>query len=197
MSSKINFNNIDGNYPIAGQDNDSQGFRDNFTNIKTNLRYANEELTDLQNKVVLKSALIGTSLQNDMAFATIFRPKSKGSAKEYRDLGTTSGSAALSFLDAEVQKITTSGPLVLSFTDFPPTGIYGSMRIWISIQFGTGQTSASVNFPTSVVRGISGIPNLTVETNGTKTVTFNAAGDYLFELSSVDAGASYWLIKLA
>ena len=36
MTSQINFNNIDGTYPIAGQDNSSQGFRDNFTNTKNN-----------------------------------------------------------------------------------------------------------------------------------------------------------------
>ena len=30
MASNINPNNIDTTYPVAGQDNDSQGFRDNF-----------------------------------------------------------------------------------------------------------------------------------------------------------------------
>ena len=34
MASNINAFNIDGTFPIAGQDNPSQGFRDNFTNIK-------------------------------------------------------------------------------------------------------------------------------------------------------------------
>jgi len=52
MASNINPNNIDGAYPIAGQDNDSQGFRDNFTNIKTNLEYAETEITTLQSNVV-------------------------------------------------------------------------------------------------------------------------------------------------
>ena len=37
MASSINPNNIDTTYPVAGQDNDSQGFRDNFTNIKSKL----------------------------------------------------------------------------------------------------------------------------------------------------------------
>ena len=34
MASLINPTNIDVTYPIAGQDNDTQGFRDNFNNIK-------------------------------------------------------------------------------------------------------------------------------------------------------------------
>lgn len=48
MTSLINPTNIDGTYPIAGQDNDSQGFRDNFTNIKNNLETARIEITALQ-----------------------------------------------------------------------------------------------------------------------------------------------------
>ena len=44
MASNINANNIDGTYPIAGQDNDSQGFRDNFTNIKNNFTNAKSEM---------------------------------------------------------------------------------------------------------------------------------------------------------
>ena len=48
MASNINFSNIDENYPVAGQDNDSQGFRDNFQNIKTALNTASTEITSLQ-----------------------------------------------------------------------------------------------------------------------------------------------------
>lgn len=53
MASSINPNNIDGNYPVAGQDNDSQGFRDNFTNIKNNLTYSKSEIEDLDRKSVV------------------------------------------------------------------------------------------------------------------------------------------------
>ena len=66
MTSAINPNNIDGAYPVAGQDNNSQGFRDNFTNTSTNFQYAADEISDLQAKVVLKPALTGTTLDNDM-----------------------------------------------------------------------------------------------------------------------------------
>jgi hypothetical protein len=37
------------NYPVAGQDNDSQQFRTNFTVIKNALNQADTEITDLQN----------------------------------------------------------------------------------------------------------------------------------------------------
>jgi len=66
MASNINTTTIDTAYPVAGQDNDSQGFRDNFTNINDNFTEAKTEIEDLQSKVLLKSALTGSSLDNDM-----------------------------------------------------------------------------------------------------------------------------------
>ena len=48
MASKIVPGNIDGTYPTAGQDNSSQGFRDNFASIKTNFTEARSEIEDLQ-----------------------------------------------------------------------------------------------------------------------------------------------------
>jgi len=77
MTSNINPNNIDGTYPVAGQDNNSQGFRDNFTNTKTNFQYAADEITDLQTKAVLKSALTGTTLDNDMGGQLLYNYQSQ------------------------------------------------------------------------------------------------------------------------
>lgn len=57
MPSNINTGPIDITYPIAGQDNDTQGFRTNFTNIVSNLNTAGREITALQ-------ALMNTSLQH-------------------------------------------------------------------------------------------------------------------------------------
>ena len=48
MTSAINYLSINENFPVAGQDNDTQTFRDNFDTIKTNFRSAQEEITDLQ-----------------------------------------------------------------------------------------------------------------------------------------------------
>ena len=46
--SSINSTDIDAEYPVAGQDNDSQGFRDNFTTIKNSLATAKSEITTLE-----------------------------------------------------------------------------------------------------------------------------------------------------
>ena len=46
-TSTTEINAIDQTYPVAGQDNDSQGFRDNFSNIKTSLTKVKADLDAL------------------------------------------------------------------------------------------------------------------------------------------------------
>ena len=48
MASNIVPGNVDGTYPKAGQDNSSQGMRDNFSAIKNNFTEAKTEIEDLQ-----------------------------------------------------------------------------------------------------------------------------------------------------
>jgi hypothetical protein len=48
MTSNINYTSINAAFPVAGQDNDSQGFRDNFGVIKTALSTASNEISDIQ-----------------------------------------------------------------------------------------------------------------------------------------------------
>lgn len=48
MSSAINYTSVDELFPVSGQDNESQGFRDNFAVIKDSLRAAKEEIEELQ-----------------------------------------------------------------------------------------------------------------------------------------------------
>ena len=48
MASNLLTSDINELYPVAGADNDSQGFRDNFRLVKTGLATAATEITDLQ-----------------------------------------------------------------------------------------------------------------------------------------------------
>jgi len=61
MASNINTSNIDANFPVQGQDNPSQGFRDNFSYINIALDTAASEITALQENSVEISTATSTS----------------------------------------------------------------------------------------------------------------------------------------
>lgn len=194
MASNINPNNIDGTYPVAGQDNDSQGFRDNFTNIKNNFTYSRDEITDLQSKVLLKSALgPGTAAaDNDMNSAVIYRATLKSYNQSFTDLGTVSSIASVNYLDGNMQKITggtISDTLSIGLQDFPAAGIYGVMRLWIV----TMMPDYKIILPDRVTLGYDKLANYS---QPTKTITFPTVGNYLFEFSTVDGGNNLWVLQL-
>ena len=116
MASSINPNNISVTFPIAGQDNDSQGFRDNFNNIKTNITYAKSEIEDLQSKVVLKSALSGSSLSNDGSGAVIKNFKLENMSETKLDKGQNAGSITVEVNQAPLQLIEPTADITLAFT---------------------------------------------------------------------------------
>lgn len=65
MTSNINFAGINENFPVAGQDNDTQVFRDNFNLIKENFRNSYNEITALQTNTAKLNA------ENDFAGSII------------------------------------------------------------------------------------------------------------------------------
>ena len=113
MTSNINPNDINGAYPVAGQDNNSQGFRDNFTNTSTNFQYAADEITDLQNKAVLKAALTGSTLDNNMNGSLLYNAQLQQMTNTVLPLGTGTGTITLNFANGSYQTITTNGPITL------------------------------------------------------------------------------------
>ena len=181
MTSSINPNNVDGTYPIAGQDNDSQGFRNNFTNIKNNLQFAYDELTDLQSKAVLKSALTGGSLNNDMNYAQLISPQLIKAVETVNNLGTKTGSFTISWADGHFQYYTTSGNTTLAFSSWPTSAYYTCLRLQIT----TDTTNRTVTFPAAVSVGLSDIQGASGQ-----VVTLPTAGVYLFELTTLDNGST-------
>lgn len=193
MSSQINPNNIDGNYPVAGVDNNSQGFRDNFTNTKVNFQYAENEINDLQSKAVLKAALIGGTLDNDMADNLIYAAKIRDFSASRVAVTAGSGAIALDYSAGHYQTITTSGSVSLSFTGFPPAGAYGLMRIQINVT----NVAHTMQIPAAVSLGLSGIQGISPGTSGvSNTITFGATGYYEFAFGSSDGGSTITLFDL-
>lgn len=74
MTSAITPGTIVVNFPIAGQDNDSQGFRNNFAAIASNFTHAETEITRLQSRTILAADLSsdnGTPVVNDLQSSTL------------------------------------------------------------------------------------------------------------------------------
>ncbi len=181
MASNINPNNIDGAYPVAGQDNDSQGFRTNFTNIRNNFTSAKNEIDDLQSKVIVKSALTGTSVNNNMG-GTVFQSAEIKDMRETRvDFGTTSGTLSLDHTAAHNYTVTTSGSITASFTGFPAAGKVGRVRFEVAIT----NVAHTLTLPAAVSKGTAGIAGIS-----SNVITFNEIGTYLFEFWTDDGGTT-------
>ena len=184
--SNINPNNINGSYPIAGQDNDSQGFRDNFTNIKNNLTTAETELTDLQNNALVKVALQGTTINNEMNNAVISGPQLiRVSETMTSNLGVT-GATTISFAQGHFQVLTMTGNVALTFTNWAPSGYYAKMRLWINPSVNT-----TLTFPAAVTAVSTNVANI-----ASLVVTYGGISSHMYEVSSFDNGINFGLTQL-
>lgn len=137
--SAITYTGIDEEFPVPGQDNDSQGFRDNFSQIKTALETANGELTDLLTAVARTDGannFNGNNIQNANLLAVsgaIYQPQDFDSDTQ------------VEWNDGVAQKLTISSAITLTFTNFPTGGQkYASTRLILKSNGG----SHTVNFET-------------------------------------------------
>ena len=190
MTSQINPNNIDGAYPVTGQDNNSQGFRDNFTNTKVNFETAADEITDLQDRVLLKSALTAPgapALDNNMNDTLIYAGLIRDFSMSKVSITATSGAIAVNYASGHYQSIATSGNITLSFTNWPASGTYGYIKLQINIT----NVAHTVTLPGSVTLGTSGLQGYSAG-----TITFGAAGTYEFAFGSYNGGATITIFDL-
>ena len=183
MTSAINPNNINGAYPVAGQDNNSQGFRDNFTNTSTNFAFAADEITDLQSKAVLKQALTGTVLDNNMLGSPLSNALLSNMSDATIALGTVSGTTVINYALASYQTLTTNGAVSLSFTNLPAAGSAASVVVQVTV----ANVAHTLILPAAVSVNNTGIQGLNTSTN---TITFAATGVYSFEFSTSNGGSA-------
>lgn len=181
MTSLINPSSIDGAYPVAGQDNNSQGFRSNFTATKVNFQYAADEITQLQNSVVLKAPLTGQTLNNDMMGTIISNAQIQGFTGTVVVLGNRSGAVNIDYQAGPLQTITTAGPITMSLYNLPAAGIAALIDIAINVT----NVAHTVTLPTTATINNAGITGINTTTN---TITFVTPGVYSFRLLTSDGG---------
>ena len=187
MTSQINPNNIDGNYPVAGVPNNTQGFRDNFTNTSTNFQYAADEITALQTNAVFKSALTGATLDNNMNDNLIYAVKLQDVSYTYVPITTTSGSVSVDYSAGQYQYVSTTGSISLNFSNWPTSGSAGIVQLAINIT----NTAYTVTLPAAVTLGIVGIQGIS-----SNVITFAATGTYQFQFTTTDGGTTVTVYDL-
>lgn len=134
MASNITYSTIDENYPVAGVDNDSQGFRDNFNVVKTAFTTASTEITDLQTgscKVNAANNFAG----NTISYAKFLANKESTSAANSSGVSVN---LSLSWTQAHVFVIKATNDISLTFSDFPTAATpgdidgYGKMKLFLT-----------------------------------------------------------------
>lgn len=189
MASRIDNTRINAGFPVAGQNNDSQGFRDNFANIKLGLGTANSEITELQNSSVLKSPVGGsTTIDNDLDWTPIRRAQLTAPSHTYTDLDAVSGITEIDYLMGSFQRMRLNNNIILTMSNFPPLGQAGRVVLWFSIT----NPTYKVLLPENVAYGVDRNTQIV-----NKEIVFPDVGDYLVEVASVDGGITYWLIDFA
>jgi hypothetical protein len=181
MTSQINSSTINGSFPVAGKDNSSAGFRNNFSNIATNFSYAAVEITDLQNKALLKSALTGVSSVNDMQGTSIYNASVSGFRLLNYDIGNlNSVSYVLDFSLGSFQTVTLTGSSVLNINTT-------TLAVTVS------DTSYTLGFAgTATYQNIVTIAGY----KGGGVIQFAQPGTYIFEISSSDGATNVYIQDL-
>ena len=187
--SQINTNGINVNYPIPGVNNNSQGFRDNFTAIRTNLNTASTEITDLQNNVVVKSALANTVVNNNMANTLISNALTRSFRASTYNLGNNiSNTVTINASLGDVQYGTISGNTTVQFAGWAPSGTQSNLQLQLSVS----NSQAVISFPSQVsMTGSYGVETLENFANVANVATVSipyGVTQLEYRLSTTDCG---------
>ena len=201
MASNINDTGVNSSYPIAGQDNDSQGFRDNFTVISNNFVAAKSEITTLQTTTAQGVTYApGTDTEpdvNDFLASTLQNANFKNTTETaYVASATVQTSQNINLDNGAYQEFTVGADITLTLANWSSTTAKtGRIRLHIkSDQTPGSATNRTVTFASNAGGG-------TIKTNnnwptGDLTAVIGAPAGastfYAFEFVSYDSGATVW-----
>jgi hypothetical protein len=192
--SSINTNPINVNYPIPGVNNSSQGFRDNFASIVTNLNTAATEITDLQNNVVVKQALSGTTINNNMANTLISNASTRSFRATTYNLGNALSNTVLVNVSlADVQYGTVAANTVINFGSWAPTGTQSNVQLNLAVSNANAVIQFSSNVVISNDTGSTTLENFS-NVGGLVTITVPYGVSQLnYLISTTDCGNTLYI----
>ena len=134
MTSAINSSAINISYPVAGVDNNSQGFRNNFTAIQAGLARAAIEISALQqNSVLIRDvATSSVAVVNNLLGSTITNGLySQFNGVVYSLSSVGSAGADINVGNGPMQSVFLTADATLNFTSWPTTGKYSMIKVML------------------------------------------------------------------
>lgn len=129
MTSNINFSAINEQYPIAGKDNDSQGFRDNFNYIKSGLGTAKSEIDALQSSALLTQNLVNGDPVNNNLNGSSINNGYYNNLHGVSYVATVNGTTSINVSTASIFVYTLTGNTTFTFTGWPPNTYYCKVKV--------------------------------------------------------------------
>ena len=171
-------NLININFPVPGEDNDSQGFRTNFAKIQNALSVASQEITNVQVNAV------NLSDTNDFGTNVVKRVALQNSSVEVNDAGSVSSAVNVDYSLGSYQKFTVDGgSYTFTVVNWAPAGQCGTVRLEITP---TSASEVSINF--------GGTVNVLSKTS--LPITYKQDDPIVWELWSPDAGSTVYAHEL-
>lgn len=139
MSVLTAHNAIDIQYPVAGQDNNSQGFRDNFGHIFNAFNETDLSLTELTSNAILK----GSTTVNDLTGATITNGLFNAFYGVISSHDVPTGTAVLDIdlAAGRLQEIQLhAGENVMKFTNWPLDAVAAEIKLHLINKSGSNAT---------------------------------------------------------
>ncbi len=151
--------NIDVNFPVAGQDNDTQTFRDNFDTIYNGLYEANRELTDLLENTSK------TDTDNSFNYKLISEAYTQNFITRKRQIVVTSANREIDFEQGQYQIVRIQENSNLVFRNFPTLDDPD-----INVVSGVGKVTLEIYLDTAATEN--------------KTIIFTTEGGTVFKKNS-------------
>jgi hypothetical protein len=182
MASNINPNSIDATFPVPGQDNDTQGFRDNFSAIVTALTTANFEISQLQ---MNGASLVQNNDFNTNEIRNAILHDVGWLVADYTGQAVT-GFNTINYQAGNYQKFLVDPTTTTNFTiiNWPANNINGTLQVQVQ----STNTQGMVYFQ-AVTTGTT----LYVDSRISNPYTVNSQTAVIFEISSPDQGNTQFL----
>jgi len=155
VTSAINYAAINENFPVAGQDNDTQVFRDNFDTIKTNFLEAKSEIEDLQDNTARtdQDADFNGNIITNAVLQDVYEKKFDG--------GTITANLTIDFENGRYQIYRFGANVNIDFLNFPDDATTPSGMGKVTLELYGDGTARTLTFVTSggtVLKRSAGFP---------------------------------------